>query len=611
MRPSFSTPRFLAAALLLSLLALACLLPGLGGGFIFDDQPNLLENGALHLQSLSLEAIAPAAYSFQPGHGSRALTMLSFALDYWRGGGLNPQVFKSTNLAIHALTTLALAAFFQKLLSLSGWPARRAALTALAMAALWALHPLQVSSVLYVVQRMQTLGTLFLVLALWAYLAARQKQLLGASGRAGLALTGLCWLLAFAAKEDAALLPAYLFVLELTVLRYRAAHPSTTLALRRGYQVAIGLGVCAYLLVVLPHFWSWGDYPGRVFSTPERLLTQGRVLMMYIGQILLPLPERLPFYYDTLQISRGLLDPPTTLVAWTAVAALLALAGWVRTRRPLFACGVLLFFAGHFVTSNVIGLEMAFEHRNHFPLIGAALALGDLAWAAWPQGRRARWLATTLVVGVLAAAGAATLTRAYAWGEPLRFARYSVGLAPDSERPWLALAELHASRSGMQPNSPALQQAIDVLNTASKRLDSPLVHGNLVSYKTMQGTVTPADWGRLLQKLRLAPMTMQNKSLIWVMIRNTQRGIPMDETGMAEMLAIVSARGHLDSEGLLRIAAYLYSNTRQPEHALPYLIRAVKQAPAGDPQIDAMLVQIANTEHADWARQLGRLRKQR
>lgn len=605
-----TSPRFLPLVLILSLLAAACFLPGLGGGFIFDDRPNIQENGAIHLDELSLDAIAPAAYSFQSGHGSRPLSMLSFALDYWRGGGLNPQVFKSTNLAIHALTVLALAAFFRLLLLMAEWPARRAAVTALALAALWAIHPLQVSSVLYVVQRMQTLGTLFLVLALWAYLRARHAQLQNASGRTFLALTGLFWLLAFAAKEDSALLPAYLFILELTVLRFQAPRASSALMLRRGYFLAVGLGLCAYLFVVVPHFWSWGDYAGRQFSTPDRLLTQGRVLVMYLGQILLPLPDRLTFFYDTLQISRGLLDPPTTLVSWAVVAALLALAWWARTRRPVFSFGVLLFFAGHFVTSNVIGLEMAFEHRNHFPLVGAVLALGDLAWAAWQQVRLPRWLAVALTAGVLTAAGAGTLVRSHEWGEPLRFARYSVLLAPDSERAWLALGETYAGFAGLQSQSPYLQQAIDTLNLAADRFDSPLVLANIVSYRTIQGTVTKRDWDRFLQQYRQAPMTVQNRNLVWVMIQNAQRGIEMDEAGMAEMLEIVSARVDLDHRSLLRIAAYFFSNTRDPDRALPYLTRAVEQAPADDPLIDDMLVQIERAGRSDWVQTLRRLRQQ-
>ncbi len=610
MTKSHATPRFLLIALIFSMLAAACFLPGLGGGFIFDDRPNIQENGALHLTELSLDTIAQAAYSFQPGHGSRPLSMLSFALDYWRGGGLNPRVFKITNIAIHALTAYALAVFFRLLLLMAGWSANRAAVAAIFLAMLWAIHPLQVSAVLYVVQRMQTLGTLFLVLSLWAYLKGRHAQLQNASGRTFFALTGLFWLLAFAAKEDSALLPAYLFMLELTVLRFQAAKASSALMLRRGYLAAVGLGLCVYLFVVVPHFWSWGDYAGRQFSTTDRLLTQGRVLVMYIGQILLPLPDRLVFYYDTLRISRGLMDPPATLLSWAVVAALLAWAWRARTRRPVFSFGVLLFFAGHFVTSNVIGLEMAFEHRNHFPLVGAVLALGDLARTVWQQLRGPRWIAMVLAAGVFTAAAAATLVRSHEWGEPLRFERYSVQMAPDSVRAWLALGEAYAGLAGLQSGSPYLQQAIDTLNQAAERIDSPLILANIVNYRTIQGTVTSRDWDRFLQKLRQAPMTVQNRNLFWVMIRNARRGIEMDEAGMTEMLEIVSTRAALDYRDFLQIGAYFFSNTSDPDRAFSYLALAVEKAPADAPLIDDMLVQIERAGYAEWSQTLRRLRQQ-
>jgi hypothetical protein len=44
---------------------------------------------------------------------------------------------------------------------------------ALATAALWLAHPIQVSTVLYVVQRMAQLSTLFVLVALLSYAAAR------------------------------------------------------------------------------------------------------------------------------------------------------------------------------------------------------------------------------------------------------------------------------------------------------------------------------------------------------------------------------------------------------------------------------------------------------
>src|SRR3546814_8447978 len=101
------------------------------------------------------------------------------------------------------------------------------------LALAWAAHPLQVSSVLYAVQRFQTMGTLFLVLALWAYLKARQAQIEGRPGRTGLLLALLLWVAAMGCKEDSVLLPAYTLALELTVLRFSANSTRLAGILRR------------------------------------------------------------------------------------------------------------------------------------------------------------------------------------------------------------------------------------------------------------------------------------------------------------------------------------------------------------------------------------------
>src|SRR3546814_16581893 len=101
--------------------------------------------------------------------------------------------FKTTNIVIHALTACALAWFFRSLLLISGVPGERARWCAPVLALAWAAHPLQASSLLYAVQRLKTLGTLFLVLALWAYLKARQAQLDGSPGRTRLLLALTMW----------------------------------------------------------------------------------------------------------------------------------------------------------------------------------------------------------------------------------------------------------------------------------------------------------------------------------------------------------------------------------------------------------------------------------
>ncbi len=589
-------------------LAAFLFIPGLGGPFIFDDTPNIITNTALHVSRLNLEDWLYAIYSFQPGHGSRSLSMLSFALDYWRGGGLDPHTFKSTNLLIHALTTFVLALLLHRLLWVLHWSRRHAVIGALVFALAWAIHPLQVSSVLYVVQRMQTLSTLFLVLALWAYLGMRQAQIAGARSRLQGVLTVLFWALGFAGKEDAVLLPLYTLALELTVLRFQAARPKLATLWRRGYLWLVVIGAIVYLLVVVPYFWTWQAYPGRDFSTWERLLSQGRALVMYLGQIVFPLPSRLPFYYDDFEISRSLWQPPSTLPAWLLIIGLLAWAWRWRTRRPLFAFGVLLFFAGHALTSNVIGLELAFEHRNQFPLIGAILALGDLGMAAWQRWRLPSWLGITAIALVLTGLGIGTFKRAEDWGEPLRLANKLVEIAPHSERAWLQLAAIYADRSESKADSPDLARSIEISERGVALTGSVPLLSNIVIKKTIQGTATQADWRRFLDRLQQEPISAQNRNIVWAFLRNFQRGVPLDREGIRQTIEIMSKKWTFESSENLNFAAFIYNEDTQVEKALPYLRKAVQQAPLEDPNIDKLLVQLKGDGREDWAKELEQLR---
>lgn len=600
-------PPFPVLAALLAALAVCLLLPGLGGGFMFDDRPNIVENTVLHVSRLNLDDLLYAAYSFQPGHGTRSLSMLSFALDYWRGDGLNPRVFKSTNLLIHVLTTFALALLLRRLLMLAQWSPRRAAMGALVLALIWAIHPLQVSSVLYVVQRMQTLVTLFMVLALWAYLGMRQAQMEGRRSRLQGVLTVLFWVLGFAAKEDALLLPLYTLALEVTVLRFRAAQPQLATVLRRGYLGLSVAGVTAYLLLVVPHFWRWSAYPGRDFNTWERLLSQGRALAMYLGQMLWPLPSRLPFYYDDFAISRSLWQPATTLPAWLLLAALLAWAWCWRTKRPLFAFGVMLFFAGHFMTSNVIGLELVFEHRNHLPLIGIVLAAGDLCVAAWQRWQLPHWLGAGLLVLVIVGEGTATVVRAHGWGDPLRLAAKGVELAPRSERAWLQFGGVYAERSRMKPDSPDFDKAIAVSELGARATGGVTLMSNAVIFKTRKGTVTSVDWASFLERLKYVPMNVQNAHMVLVLLDNVDKGVPLDREAVGRVIQIASARWTFGSYENLRFGAFFHNETRQPERAFPYLRRAVELAPPGDPDIAKMLVELREAGLGGWADELERM----
>ncbi len=596
---------FLPIALLCAIVASLPFLVGLPGDFIFDDIPNIVQNGTLQLSSLAPGDLLDVALYGQLSGQTRILPTLTFALNHLMGHGFDPGIFKATNVAIHAVTTLALAVLLRNLLLMAGVAQPRARWAALALALAWAIHPLQVSSVLYAVQRLQTMATLLLVLALLSYLSARRAQIDGKSGRTGWMLTGLLWVLALSCKEDAILLPAYALAMELTVLRFRAADSALARKLLHGYLLAAALGIAAYLFVVIPHYWAWDAYPGRNFSSTERLLTQGRVLCMYLWQALLPMPSHMPFYYDWLQPSRGLLQPWTTLPAWGLLLALLGVAWQLRHRRPIFSLGIFLFFAGHFVTSNVIALELAFEHRNHFPLIGLALAVGDLLALAATRlnlSTTARGAATALL---LITFGVTTAVRADSWRSGLAVAQTSTEIAPTSARAWNSLClTWFELGGGTKHDNPNLDKAIAACGKAAQ-VDRNSILGltNVISFKIMQGSITPADWSHYLNQLRLVPMTSENAKAIWVILNRARDGMPVDSDRMLEAIDITQQRHPFGTIESAAIGYFITGNSQQPEKAYPYFVHAIQTAK--DPSFGpAIIEELRKDGHAAMADRL-------
>lgn len=601
--PDWTSRRFLLAALACALVACSIFVPGLSGGFIFDDKPNIVTNYLLHVTTLHPFDLIQASLSFHAGGGSRPLAMLTFALDHWRAG-LDPQAFKTTSLVVHAIATVVLALFLRKLLCLAAWAPKRATFAALAIALVWAVHPLQVSSVLYVVQRMQTLATLFLLLAMWSYMRGRQAQMQGLPARRHWYVAGIAWVLALASKEDAALFPAYALLLELTLLKFAAADAEVARRLRKGYWVLGLVGAALYLLVVVPHYWTAEPYFTRDFNSYERLLTQGRVLVMYLGQILLPLPQNLPFYYDDLVVSRGLMQPATTLPALGLIVALLALAVSLRHRLPVFSFGLLLFFAGHFTTSNVIGLELAFEHRNHLPLVGALLALADLIRIAADRLRMPSPAIALFAMVWALACGGLTWKRADVWGDPLRLAQESTRIAPDSVRAWILLCETHYSAAELKPEHPSFDLAIESCEAGSRLESSAVLLANLVTLKSINGSIEPKDWERLNTRLRQVTLNNENRNIVWGMINAIQSKLPVDGERALETIAIITERSPLNVQENIAVATALLRDGRHPEAAYPYLVNAVTSAPKDDPAVTRFLANLDRMGRSEWAERL-------
>jgi hypothetical protein len=394
---------------------LACMLwafaPGLSGHLIFDDVPNFLPWQTLgDIDSLAKALTFTFSGTSFPG---RPLSLLSFLID---DQNWSPDIYslKRTNLAIHLLNACLV---FWLCLKVFGFlrpdlGELRSSMLALFAAAIWALHPLQVSNVSYVIQRMNLLSTLFELIGLLVFLHGR-AHLTGSPRRALLLCSvgiGLFMPLAILAKENGLLLCAFALLAE------RFCFTPVRLAWWRAWKFAfLWLPLLAFLFycAFIQQLFTVG-FGGRSFTAIERLLTQGPVVADYLDKLLLPRLQGSSLYYDNFPLSRSLLERDT-LLAWTFITALLAAAWHLRQRLPIFSFGIFFYFTGHLMESTALPLELYFEHRNYLPQAGLWLAIASLL--ALAPARLSRVLA---IAAVVLLAFLLTLTRQNAalWGQP-------------------------------------------------------------------------------------------------------------------------------------------------------------------------------------------------
>jgi len=417
------------------LVLIACLpfLPGLTGPFLLDDLPNLegvrdWVNGNANLRQVLADARA--------GPLGRPLSMLSFVATAAMTG-MSPYAFKATNLILHLFNGLLVGVLLHRLFARQPTLSPVARNAAWCCAAIWTLLPLHVPTVLYAVQRMTLLSASFALLALVAWVVARER--LERGQRATLLLWG--WtpaltLLSALAKENGLLVPLCCMVLELTLFApapggRRPAMATWFLRL----SVEIPLLLAAAYLASHPEY-VFGGYYDRSFSLGERLLSQPRALWEYAILTFVPDAGRLGLYQDTFAKSTGWWSPVTTglaILGWMAVAV--AAIAW-RRRCPGFAAGMGLFLAGHLMEGSVIGLELFFIHRNYLPSIGLVLAVASLvanALRASGMSRGQRMMPALFAV-LLLAYGGTTAMRAWVWGDLGRLMTHELAVNPNSLR---------------------------------------------------------------------------------------------------------------------------------------------------------------------------------
>ncbi len=726
--PRTTTILLLAAALIVTAIVYW---PGLTGGWVFDDFPNIVDNPAIRIThaTSTLGAWVNAALSSPSSFLHRPLASLTFAANWYFGEG-NPWPFKLTNVLIHLLNGVLLYGMLRELLrvasrhpSAEGRRRRTAAhggsvtdpasdeqctpappgveeicideaaatRLALAVTAAWLLLPINLLGVLYVVQRMESLCQVFVLAGLWAYLYGR-RVMLTASDAAGqqrgfsIATAGIVLGagIGVLAKESAVLLPAFAFLAEALVMRFRrsvsprpfvvpglinrqnpesgfedtgkrfgepgmdsgfraARGPGTTSEERdSGFSVERGPGmtreegdsgfsaarnpgmanekggagegpttdsdsllpqagqgkksfdkrigwlfvITLFVPAILGFAWllraalrpaSWA---GRTFTLGQRLLTEPRVLVDYLHWTLLPDPGTLSLYHDEIVTSTGLFTPWTTLPSIALLAALIAIAVWLRNRLPLVALGIGWFFASQLLTATIVPLELVYEQRMYFGSIGVLLAVFSLLLGLRNRIRLPLARGTVIALLLLLYASV-TYLRAQEWSNPLRLAIAEANRHPTSARANYEAGRLLLIASDYQP-SPALTQSWVYLRRAAAIPGSSSLPEQAMIMITDHGHRgdDTALWRAMIRKLGTQPTSQEDISALISLTNCFGNGIcEFDLDWLKRAYAAALSRPHPIPRLLGAYADFQRDQLHDDAAAMEYLARAV----AGEP----------------------------
>lgn len=352
-------------------------LQGITGSFYYDDFRPL---GNLS-QVTDLNSAYNFVFSEVSGPLGRSISMITFLLNVndWPN---NIESFLAFNVFLHLINGLLIFTLSYLLTTLCfKSDARKNYYIALAATAFWSILPIHVSTSFIAIQRMAGLSAFFVFsgISIYLYGLHRQSKIssnLNENSNTGFywQITGLCifTLLAAFSKENGVLLPVFILVLEITLLRNIAS-----ISHRRKLRIFVTSLAFIFILCGLGYFsYSKGNIlPGRDFTLVERLLTQPQVLVDYIKLAFLPITTSFNPFHDNYPIVKSTFESYKAFLSTLVIVLSFGIAVIFRKKWPLYTFAVLWFLSAHLIESSVISLELYFEHRNYVALFGPCFAL--------------------------------------------------------------------------------------------------------------------------------------------------------------------------------------------------------------------------------------------
>jgi protein O-mannosyl-transferase len=442
-----------------------------------DDGQNITENSGAHLRDFSWPEVKKALFA-SPSSSKvpfmRPVSRFSFAVNYYYGG-TDVFGYHLVNLSIHLVASFFLYLFLVNMFNLPTMRGRYGSTShviALLASTLWAVHPIQTQAVTYVIQRMASMAGMFYIMAMYFYVKAQLTPdrrtrffLFAASAVAGL--------LSFGSKENAILIPASIFLFRLLFVQgFTSENLKKTLRdFSLGYllPMLLALAIFSTSYDVLERVFAL--YEGRAFTLWERLLTESRVILLYISLLLYPLSSRFSIDHPIV-ISRSLIDPPTTLLWILVIVALISSAVILARRQPLVTFAILFFFLNHAAESTFLPMELVFEHRNYIPsmFVFVPIAAGILRLIIlFSRNRRMQGFLAVSTILVVIVLGSATTIRNFAWRDERSLWTDCLEKYPSSFRAHLNLGRVHHLNGDRLKASESYERALSATGIQSPR----------------------------------------------------------------------------------------------------------------------------------------------
>jgi len=403
--------RQLVVVLLLVAVTLAAFWQALGCGFVnYDDDVYVLTNKHVQagLTSREIRWAFTASYqaTWQP------LVWMSYMTDY-QFYGLRPRGYHLTNLLFHLAAVLLLFAVLNRM-------TKRAWASGF-VAALFAIHPLHVESVVWVAERKDTLSTCLWMLTMLAYVHYAEHP-----STRRYALVVLCFALGLMAKPMLVTLPIVLLLVDywpLARLRAEAGSKAGTSAAWRKLILEkvplLFLTAASSVVTFVVQRQAGAVAPVQMLSFGVRAANMVVAYIMYVQKMIWP--RNLSVFYPH---PLGTLPTWQVLLSGVLLASLSVLAVLAARRRPYILMGWLWFVI---TLVPVIGLVQIGSHAvadrfTYIPLIGLFIIIAwsgsDLLAArgkAASPSRGARPLLPALAVLVVFALALQTRSQVRYW----------------------------------------------------------------------------------------------------------------------------------------------------------------------------------------------------